>query len=123
MYFTDNVRLARSPQSQAERLQTPNSDSDHSEINISPPNGHARQQDVNPDEEPIILDSRGEVANDSNSVAKVDHRHSELEHAFDSIGEDDEDIDVARFLHSFGDDDDYEYEIDIDIEKTEYKFT
>lgn len=104
-------------------------------INLSPPNGHARQQDMeyataNEDKyakETITMDSTGLVAQNNKQdrrldlVADVDHHHSKLEHAFDSIGEDVEDIDVARFLHSFGDDDDYEYEID--IEKTEYKFT
>lgn len=143
---TDNVRLARTPQSL--RNQAVSSDvSDQVEIEKSPPNGHARQHDnhmehvtaANEDQnakKPIPLDSSDVDARDHSingrsrkqehgldSIVKVDPHHSELGLALDSIGEDDEDIDVARILHSIGDDDDYEYEIDIDIEKTEYKFT
>lgn len=151
LYSKENIRLDRSPQSHAR--DTPklketvfSKEGYQGEINISTPNGHARQQDVTPDEdqhakEPItIVDSTGEVAlelkhtnsssvqlnkqdRELDSVSEVDHHHSELEHVFDSIGEDDGDVDVARFLHSFGEDDNYEYEIDIDIEKTEYKLT
>lgn len=76
---------------------------------------------VTSDEDQNVKEQNTKQAHGLDSVAEVDH--SEFEHAFESIGDDDEDIDVTRFLHSFGDDDDYEYEIDIDIEKTEYTFT
>lgn len=142
LYFTENVRLARSPENHPRLSQTPkineaalSGDSNHGVINMSPPNGHARQPDndmehVNTEDEDQYAESIAvDSANGQNSkqdhgldsAAEVVHHHSDLEHAFDLIREDIEDINVARWLHSFGDNDDYEYEIDIDIEKTEYK--
>lgn len=127
LYFTENVRLARSPQSPAILLDTTKNhkdaySNDQTAINISPPNGHARQQInavENHTKKQIRLHSTDEVAQ------HVISNHSRRQHAIDSFSEDDDYIEVARILHSFGDDDDYynEYEIDIDIEKIEYKST